>query len=157
MKRQCRCRKEGVARLAQIGTAVCPPNLSVSSGKGGVNVLSGDSPNEKGLREAILRTAAEGTSLASRNKKVVIVLKNIDMGSEAARTVTNVINFALIGYSRGGDALLSATVQEEGGKSLPLLPDTNPINAKSTEHLNLLAASWVVGQAEFAILRQDMR
>jgi len=63
----------------------------------------------------------------------------------------------MVGYSRGGDASLSAFVQEDGGRQIPLVVDTFEINAKDSDTLTLLVANRVVGRAHFAMLQKDMK
>lgn len=157
--------KKFVARIAaQAGNgrvATCP-DVPVSPGKeaGAPIVLFEDrssADENKPLKEAILQ-AANGTPLATRHKRATITLKVAAMDEYgAARTAMNVFTFFYVGYSRGGDASLSAFVQEGGDKKIPLTIDTFEINAKNSDTLTLLVANRVVGRAHFALLQKDMR
>ena len=157
--------KAFVARIAAQASnekaATCP-EVPVGPGKeaGSPSVLfegDGDDVDNKSLKEAILQ-AATGTPLTMRHKRVGITLKNVVVDEYgAARTAMNVFTFFKVGYSRGGDASLSAFVQEEGGKQIPLVVNTFEINAKNVDTLTSLVANRVVGRAHFALLWEDMR
>ena len=150
-----------IAAQASNGKAATCPEVPVGPGKkaGSLSVLfegDGDDVDNKSLKEAILQAAA-GTSLTMRHKRVGITLKNVVVDEYgAARTARNFFTFFMVGYSRGGDASLSAVVQEEGGKQIPLVVDTFEINAKNTDTLTSLVANRVVGRAHFALLKKDM-
>lgn len=157
--------KKFVARIAaQAGTgkaATCPDAVSPGKEAGASIVLfegeGGSSSGNEILKEAILQ-AATGTPLATRHKRVTVTLKNVAMDEYgAARTAMNIFTFIMVGYpGGGGDASLSAFVQEEGDKQIPLTVDTFEINAKNSDTLTLLVANRVVGRAHFALLKKDM-
>lgn len=109
------------------------------------------------LEEAILRAATK-TSFVTRGGVTVTLKVEAVNKYEVGRVVGNLLSFATIGYIHfgGGDASLSAFVQEEGGEPMPLVADTYKLNAKNTPALALLVAYWVVGQTEFALLQKDM-
>ena len=152
-----------VARIAaQAGNekvTMCP-EVPVGPGKkaGSLSVLfegDGDDVDNKSLKEAVLQAAA-GTSLTTRHKRVTVTLKNVVM--DRSNTVMNAFTLIMVGYpGGGGNASLSAFVQEEGGKQTPLVVDTFEINAKSFETLTSLMANRVVGRAHFALLWKDMK
>ena len=159
--------KAFVARIAtQVGNGKITscPDVSVSPSKEAgvpIRVLfegEGDGAGEnKSLKEAMLQ-GMTGTSLTTRHGGVTVTLKNVVVDEYgAARTMRNVLTFFYVGYSRGGDASLSASVQEEGGKQIPLVVDTFELNAKNTDTLTLLVANRVVGRAYFALLQKDVR
>lgn len=156
--------KAFVARIAaQAGnekTAACP-DAPVSPGKktGSLSILfEGGAGENKSLKEAILQ-AATGMPLATRHKGVTITLNVAAMDEYgAARTAMNFFTLIMVGYpGGGGNASLSAFVQEGGGNKIPLTIDTFELNAKNTDTLILLVANRVVGRAHFALLREDMR
>ena len=153
---------ERIAAQAGNGKASTCPDVPVGPGKkaGNLSVLfegDGDGVDNKSLKEAILQ-AATGTSLTTRYKGVTITLKDVAVDEYgAARTVRNFFTFFMVGYSRGGDASLSAFVQEEGDNKIPLTIDTFELNAKSFDTLTSLVAYRVVGRAYFALLQKDMK
>ena len=158
--------KAFVARIAaqtDSGKVATCPDVSVSPGReaGNLSVLfEGDGGSKSGnevLKEAILRGAAE-TSFAMRHRGVTITLKVAAMDEYgAARTAMNIFTFFMVGYSKGGDASLSAFVQEGGGNKIPLTLDAFEINAKNSDTLALLVANRVVGRAHFALLKENMK
>lgn len=149
-----------VAAQAGNGKAVACPDAPVSPGKeaGNLSILfEGSAGENKSLKEAILQ-ATTGMPLATRHKGVTITLNVVAMDEYgAARTLMNIFTFFEVGYSRGGDASLSAFVQEGGGNKIPLAIDTFELNAKNIDTLTLLVANRVVGRAHFALLREDMK
>ena len=156
---------EHIAAQAGNGkVATCPDVPTSPSKEAGVpiNVLfegdGGDAGENKPLKEAILQ-AATGTPLAARHKGVTITLKVAAMDEYgAARTAVNVFTFIMFAYpGGGGNASLSAFVQEEGGNKILLTVDTFELNAKNSDTLILLVANRVVGRAHFGLLREDMK
>ncbi len=154
---------ERIAAQTDSGKVVtCPDAVSPGKKAGApISVLfedeEGSADKNKSLKEAILQAAA-GTPLAGRYKGVTITLKAVAMDEYgAARTAMNIYTFFKVGYSRGGGASLSAFVQEEGDKKIPLTIDTFELNAKNSDTLTLLVANRVVGRAHFALLQKDMR
>lgn len=115
-----------------------------------------DSSDNKLLEKAVLKAATE--ALAMRLKEVTITLDVVAMDRfGVVRSLTNVVTFIYIAYpGGGGDASLSAFVQEEGGESMPLAINTYEINARNIDALTLLVASRVVGRAHFTLLKKDI-
>lgn len=153
-----------IAAQAGSGKATACPSVPVKPDKDigtPIRILfEGDGVSKdvsKLLEEAVLQAAAK-TSLSTR-EKVTITLKVEAVNKyEVGRVVGNVLSFVTVGYIHfgGGDASLSAFVQEEGGQPMPLVADAYKANAKNTPALVLLVAYWVVGQTEFALLQKDM-
>lgn len=115
-----------------------------------------DTSDNKLLEKAVLKASAE--ALATRPKEVTIILNVAEMDKYGmGRSVMNVITFLVVAYpGGGGDASLSAAVQEQGGDSIPLAIDAYEINARNIDALTSLVANRVVGRAHFALLKKDM-
>lgn len=110
------------------------------------------------LREFILQTAINAP-LATRPKKVTIGLKVEAMDKyKLGRYALNVLTFTAVGYVHlgGGNAVFSSFVQEEGDEPIPLAVNTFEINAKSTDALTLLVTNYIIGRAEFALLKKEV-